>query len=74
MVSTDYNFSVPDKPEEDLHSTEIKDDEKITVNRSTYYYLIEQAEYLRELVHTDNLFYHIKSLGAKTYGDLKRKE
>jgi len=71
-LSTDYNYHVPDKTE-DITWHQIDNKELITVKKKDYYYLLEQSQYLHDLIHTDNLVYYIKSLGGKTYQELAAK-
>jgi hypothetical protein len=67
--TTDYNFTVP-KNNRNKHWTEIDENEKVLIQKQTYYYLIEQAEYLKELIFTDKIIDHIVSLGGKTSDEI----
>jgi len=71
-LTVDYNYSVPEKIE-DITWHEIDNKEEIKVKKKEYYYLLEQSQYLHDLIHTDRLVDHIKSLGGKTYLQLKGK-
>ncbi|MBK7147597.1 MAG: hypothetical protein IPH78_01945 [Bacteroidetes bacterium] len=51
----------------------IDDKEEITVKKRDYYCLLEQSEYLRDLIRYGRLVEHIKSLGGKTYSQLTGK-
>lgn len=72
-LTVDYNYSVPDTKEYNTSWQDIHDKEEITINKRDYYYLIEQSQYLHDLIHTDRLVDHIKSLGGKRYVQLKEK-
>ncbi|MAN60210.1 MAG: hypothetical protein CMC08_10280, partial [Flavobacteriaceae bacterium] len=70
LLTTDYNYDVPDKKIEG-HHTEVENGE-ITISKMEYLYLHEQSEYLFDLINTDKLLDHIKNSGGKTYEDLKK--
>jgi len=65
-----YNYAVPEVKEYFASWQEIDDKEEITIPKRDYYYLVEQSQYLHDLIHTDRLVDHIKSLGGKTYVQL----
>ncbi|MEI6140575.1 MAG: hypothetical protein WCP85_15005 [Mariniphaga sp.] len=69
-LTTDYNYHVPEKEKDITHWADVGSKEEITINKQDYYYLLEQAKYLRDLIHTDRLVDHIKTLGGKTYRQL----
>lgn len=73
-LTTDYNYSVPDKEENNVSWPDIDDKKEITVKKQDYYYLLEQAQYLKDLIHTDRLIGHIKSLSGKTYQRLSQEK
>lgn len=70
LLTTDYNYDVPDKKIEGHHA-DIEDGE-ITISKMEYLYLHEQSEYLFDLINTDKLLDHIKNSGGKTYEELKK--
>ncbi|MBN2730244.1 MAG: hypothetical protein JXR53_13550 [Bacteroidales bacterium] len=72
LLSVDYNYFVPDKDEEIHHWSEIDCKEEITIRKIDFYYLVEQSQYLQDLIHTDSLIDYIKSIGGKTYEELKK--
>ncbi len=72
-LTVDYNYTVPDTKEYITSWQDIDGKEEITINNQEYYYLVEQSQYLHDLIHTDRLVDHIKSLGGKTYEQLKEK-
>jgi len=59
LLTTDYNYDVPDKKIEGHHA-DIEDGE-ITISQMEYLYLHEQSEYLFDLINTDKLLDHIKN-------------
>ncbi len=70
-----YNFAPPQTNFRDMdwvEGEELKGD--IIISKEEYYYLVEQALYLQEIVFTDRLLDHMKSLGAKTYKQLKMEQ
>jgi len=69
-LTVDYNFHVPEVTEYDTHWSDCNDKDEITIRKKDYYYLIHQSQYLHNLIHTDRLIDHIKSLGGKTYQQL----
>jgi hypothetical protein len=73
-LTTSYNYSVPDTGENDKSWPDIDNKEEIAVKKQDYYYLVEQAQYLKELVHTNRLIEHIKSLSGKTYQLLSQEK
>ena len=73
-LTTDYNYSVPEEEENNVSWPDIDDKEEIIIRKQDYYYLLEQAQYLKALIHTDRLIGHIKSLGGKTYQPLSHEK
>lgn len=73
LLTVDYNYSVPDTDEKNIHWSNIDDQEKITIRKRDFYYLVEQSQYLHDLIHTDRLVDYIKSIGGKRYEELKHK-
>ena len=73
-LTTDYNYSVPEEIENYGAWLDFDRNEEITIKKQDYYYLLEQSLYLRDLIHTDRLVDHIKSLGGKTYEQLNKME
>ncbi len=72
-LTVHYNYSVPDTTDQIKSWQHIDDEEEITIKKQDYYYLVEQSQYLHNLIHTDRLVDHIKSLGGKTYKQLTKK-
>lgn len=70
MISIDYHYAVP-KPKDKIENIDnIQEDEFLTVRKKEYYYLIEQSQYLHDLVHTDRLITTIKNQGGKLYSEI----
>ncbi len=57
-LTVDYNYSVPKTKEYVTSWQDIREEEEITVKKQEYYYLIEQAQYLNDLIKTDRLVDH----------------
>jgi hypothetical protein len=79
LLTVDYNYDVPERKTEKDWREMLDEDGKITISKREYLYLQEQSQYLYDLVNTDKLLDHIKSLGGKTYDQLheeteKKKE
>ena len=76
LLSSDYHFGLPEgnlfEMEEDWRLTD--ENEEIIITKREYLYLREQAEYLKILVKTDDLIYHLKSKGGKTYKELHERK
>ena len=72
-LTVHYNYSVPDTKEYFTSWQDFDDKEEITITKRDYYYLVEQSQYLHDLIHTDKLVDHIKSLGGKTYKQMTDK-
>lgn len=68
-----YSYSVPETKEYVTSWQDINENEEITIKKQDYYYLIEQSQYLHDLIHTDRLVDHIKLLGGKTYVQMANK-
>ncbi len=71
LLTTDYNYDVPNKKIIGNHRDTAEG--AIIISKSEYLYLYEQAEYLFNLINTDRLLDHIKYCGGKTYEELKPK-
>lgn len=69
MFTVDFNFAYPRRL---IEQNDI--DGEITLDKTEYLDLVEQAEYLHRLVKADNLKDHIRSLGGKTYEELKKNK
>jgi hypothetical protein len=72
LLTVDYNF-IPAKIPKNIDLRAIDNEEIITISKSEYFNLIEQSQYLNELINMDKIVDHIKSLNGKTYNELKRK-
>ena len=70
LFQVDYNYIVPKKRAKG-HWTECKEGDTITIEKSEYLYLHEQAEFLHDLIFTDKLRDHILDCGGKTYREIK---
>lgn len=72
-LTSDYNYSIPEKAD-NLEWSDIENYEEINVKKQQYYYLIEQAGYLQDLIHTNRLIQHIRSLGGKSFQQLTQEK
>ena len=72
-LTVDYNYAVPELSEQTISWRDINPTEEITIKKQEYYNLVEQSHYLHDLIQTEKLVDHIKSLGGKTYKQLKAK-
>lgn len=72
LLTVDYHFGTPPEDFQDYWSG-IEDNEEITISKQEYLNLLEQSRYLNDLISTDRLLDHIKSLGGKTYVELTKK-
>ena len=70
LLTTDYNYYVPNKKIEG-HHTDVEDGE-ITISKMEYLYLHEQTEYLFDLINTDKIIDYIELSGGKTYEELNK--
>ena len=73
LFTVNYNFSPPNLEELKMSYRDLNPKKKIEISETEYHYLLEQSEYLWNLVNTDNLLDYIKNSGGKTYEELKRK-
>ena len=69
-LNVHYSYYVPDIIDSKTSWQGIDDKEEITIKKQDYFYLVEQSQYLHDLIHTNRLVDHIKSLGGKTYKQL----
>ncbi len=70
MMGSEYHYQRPDWTGIDAPWAEIEPSEEITVSKRYYAYLVEQSQYLYELIHLNNLIDHIRKLGGKTFSDI----
>lgn len=70
MMSSDYHYQQPDWTGIDVPWAEIDPSVEMTVSKRFYAYLIEQSQYLYELIHLNQLIEHIRKMGGKGYIDL----
>ena len=70
MMSSDYHYQRPDWTGIEVPWAEIDPSEEMTVSKRFYAYLIEQSQYLYELIHLNQLIEHIRKSGGKRYIDL----
>lgn len=74
LLTVDYNYDVPDK-KIDADWRDVSDEDgNITISKREYLYLHNQSEYLFDLINTDKLFEFMKSIGGKTYEELKKEK
>jgi hypothetical protein len=71
MMSTDYHYQRPDWTGVEVPWAEIDSSEEITVSKRFYAYLVEQSQYLYELIHLNQLIGHIRKSGGKKYSEIK---
>jgi hypothetical protein len=71
MMNSDYNYQRPDWTGIDTPWAEIDGSEEITIRKKYYAYILEQSQYLYELIHLNGLINHIRETGGKTYSELK---
>lgn len=71
MLYVDYNFRVPFHEEDEQFGPLYNPKEEITITKEFYFNLVNQAQYLQNLVFLDKLIGHLKSSGGKTYEELK---
>ena len=70
MMSSDYHYQRPDWTGIEVPWAEIDPSEEMTVSKRFYAYLIEQSQYLYELIHLNQLIEHIRKMGGKGYNEL----
>jgi hypothetical protein len=70
MMSSDYHYQRPDWTGIDAPWAEIDPSEEITVSKRFYAYLVEQSQYLFELIHLNVLIGHIKRSGGKNFSEI----
>lgn len=72
LLTVDYNYSAPNKDKNINHWSDIDENEMITISKQEFYYLIEQSQYLHDIIHLSRLIDYIKTVGGKTYEDLRK--
>jgi hypothetical protein len=70
MMSADYHYQRPDWSGIEASWAEIDPSEEMTVSKRFYAYLVEQSQYLYELIHLNQLITHIIKSGGKGYSEL----
>ena len=70
MMSSDYHYQKPDWTGIEASWAEIDASEEMTVSKRYYAYLVEQSQYLFELIHLNQLMEHIRDSGGKGYNEL----
>jgi hypothetical protein len=70
MMSSDYHYQQPDWTGIEAPWAEIDPSVEMTVSKRFYAYLIEQSQYLYELINLNRLIEHIRKMGGKGYIDL----
>jgi hypothetical protein len=70
MMSSDYHYQRPDWTGIEAPWAEIDPSEEMTVSKRFYVYLVEQSQYLYELIHLNQLIEHIRKSGGKMYLEL----
>ena len=71
MMGADYHYQKPDWTGIEAPWAEIDSSEDMTVSKRYYAYLVEQSQYLYELIHLNQLIGHIRKSGGKAYDELK---
>jgi hypothetical protein len=71
MMGADYHYQKPDWTGIEAPWAEIDASEEITVSKRFYAYLVEQSQYLYELIHLNLLIEHIRKSGGKGYNDVQ---
>jgi hypothetical protein len=71
MMGTDYHYQKPDWTGIEAPWAEIDASEEITVSKRFYAYLVEQSQYLYELIHLNLLIEHIRKSGGKGYNEVQ---
>ena len=71
MMSADYHYQRPDWTGIEAPWAEIDPAEEITVSKRYYAYILEQSQYLFELIHLEKLIEHIRMKGGKSYAQLR---
>lgn len=74
LFVVNYNFSPPSQENLKKSFSEKEKMKKIIIGTDEYHDLLEQSEYLWDLIYTDNLKDHIVSSGGKTYEELKKNK
>ena len=70
MMGDDYHYQLPDWKGIDQSWSEMESGEEITMNKRYYAYILEQAQYLYDLVYLNKLIDHIRKAGGKSYEEL----
>ena len=70
MMSSDYHYQRPDWTGIDAPWAEIDPSEEMKVSKRFYAYLVEQSQYLYELIHLNQMIEHIRKSGGKGYSEL----
>lgn len=66
LFTTEYHYQRPDWSGVDAPWAEVPSEEEITVSKRYYAYLVEQSQYLHDLIHLNQLVEHIRRIGGKT--------
>lgn len=74
LFVVDYNFAPPSPENLEKSFSQKEKNKKITIGTDEYHDLLEQSEYLWDLINTDNLKDHIINSGGKTYEELKNNK
>jgi hypothetical protein len=70
MLGNEYHYQRPDWTGIDLSWSDTEPKEEITISKRYYAYILEQAQYLYDLVHLNRLIEHIRKSGGKEYSEL----
>ena len=70
LMTSDYHYERPDWTGIDTPWAEIDPSEEMTMSKRYYAYILEQAQYLYDVIHLNNLIDHIKQSGGKSYREL----
>jgi hypothetical protein len=70
MMGADYHYQRPDWTGIDASWSETEPGEEITTSKRYYAYILEQAQYLYDLVNLNRMILHIRNLGGRKYNEI----
>jgi hypothetical protein len=71
MMGTEYRYQRPDWTGIEASWSEIDPSEEMKISKRYHAYLVEQSQYLFELIHLNRLIEHIRKSGGKEYHELQ---
>lgn len=74
LIVVDYNYCPPTREELEKSHKNQGNNKNITISASEYHHLLEQSQYLWDLIYTNKIKDHIISSGGKTYSELKKEK